>query len=180
VQALVRQNNRSKRAVYDFMLPLGLQAYSSTGDCRQIVTGVSERGSETELRYWIQPRISKRTQARPKSAKERMAECLVTYVGRDIFPRVRLANLYPVEDRIGDCCHCSLLIVLVLRYTAHRLGFWLVWQHVNLANHLKIASDWKVTARSRRWRGERGMGRGMNFFSVVRIHISLLMCASGP
>ena len=85
MQALVRQNNCSKRAVSDFMLPLGLQAYSSTGDCRQIVTGVSERGSETELRYWIQPRISKRTQARPKTAKERMAECLVTYVGRDIF-----------------------------------------------------------------------------------------------
>ena len=53
-----------------------------------------------------------------------MVECLVTYVGQDNFQWVRLTNLYPVEDRIGDCRRCSLLIVLVLQYgTTHWLDF---------------------------------------------------------
>ncbi|KAI9442139.1 WD40-repeat-containing domain protein [Lactarius indigo] len=41
-------------------------AYSGSGDLRQIITGVSERGSETRMKYWIQPRSPKK-QAQPKS-----------------------------------------------------------------------------------------------------------------
>lgn len=52
-------------------------AYSAAGDCRQIITGVSERGSETGIRYWIQPRTLKRVQ--PKAAKEKVMEFLTTH-----------------------------------------------------------------------------------------------------
>ncbi|KAI9435779.1 hypothetical protein H4582DRAFT_2059258 [Lactarius indigo] len=41
-------------------------AYSGSGDLRQIITGVSERGSETRMKYWIQPHSPKK-QAQPKS-----------------------------------------------------------------------------------------------------------------
>ncbi|KAH9012528.1 hypothetical protein EDB85DRAFT_1900277 [Lactarius pseudohatsudake] len=42
-----------------------MTAYSSSGDLRQIITGVSERGSETRMKYWIQPRSPKK-QAQPE------------------------------------------------------------------------------------------------------------------
>ena len=59
---------------------LPLEAYSSAGDCRQIITGVSERGSETEIKYWFQPR---HMQPRSKSAKEEMVEYIIEHVSKD-------------------------------------------------------------------------------------------------
>ncbi len=37
-----------------------IQAYSSMGDTRQIVTGVTEKGSETVIWYWVQQSGSKK------------------------------------------------------------------------------------------------------------------------
>ncbi|KAH9057787.1 WD40-repeat-containing domain protein [Lactarius vividus] len=54
-------------------------AYSAAGDYRQIVTGVSERGLETGIRYWIQPRTLKRVQPRPKATKDKAMEFLTTH-----------------------------------------------------------------------------------------------------
>ena len=98
---------------------LGFQAYSSTGDYRQIVTGVSERGSETAVRYWIQQRSSKKTQVKQKARME----FLSTRVRCDGIWWAPLANLYLVGDRINDYRRSRVLIVLVLRCTANRLGF---------------------------------------------------------
>jgi len=55
-----------------------LKAYSSTStrDCHQIITGVSERGSATTIKYWIQPRRTQLVQPRSKLAKEEMVEVL--------------------------------------------------------------------------------------------------------
>ncbi|KAI0268926.1 WD40-repeat-containing domain protein [Russula aff. rugulosa BPL654] len=51
-------------------------AYSSTGDCRQIITGISEKGLETEIKYWIQRR---HMQPRFKSTKEEMVEYFIEH-----------------------------------------------------------------------------------------------------
>ncbi len=85
MQAVVRviRHNRSDRILT--LLDLGLKAYSAAGDCRQIVTGVSERGLETGIRYWIQPRTLKRVQPRPKATKEKLMEFLTTHVSQDSF-----------------------------------------------------------------------------------------------
>jgi hypothetical protein len=69
---------------------LRLKAYSSTstGDYRQIITGVSERGSATTIKYWIQPRRTQPVQPRSKSAKEEMVELLeyfIKHVSQDDF-----------------------------------------------------------------------------------------------
>ena len=68
------------RSPTEYSYHLQLKAYSSAGDCRQIVTGVSERGSETEIRYWIQPRRMQPVQRRSKSAKEKVVEYLKAHV----------------------------------------------------------------------------------------------------
>ncbi|KAH9172233.1 WD40-repeat-containing domain protein [Lactarius sanguifluus] len=60
-------------------------AYSSARDCHQIVTGVSERGSETGIRYWIQPHASNRVQPRPKAVKEKVMEFVTMHVSQDSF-----------------------------------------------------------------------------------------------
>lgn len=70
---------------YSYDLILGLKAYSIGKDYRQIITGVSERGSETGIRYWIQPRSLKPVQPRPKSAKEQMMVFLTRHVRQDTF-----------------------------------------------------------------------------------------------
>jgi hypothetical protein len=57
-----------------------LKAYSSVGGCRQIITGVSERGSETAIKYWIQPRLKQSAQPRSRSAKEEMVEYIMEHV----------------------------------------------------------------------------------------------------
>jgi hypothetical protein len=67
------------------ILGLRFKAYSSSGDCRQIVTGVSERGSETGIRYWIQPHASNRVQPRPKATKAKVMEFATTHVSQDSF-----------------------------------------------------------------------------------------------
>ncbi|KAH9953233.1 WD40-repeat-containing domain protein [Russula dissimulans] len=54
----------------------------STGDFRQIITGVSERGLATAIKYWIQPRRMQPVQPRSKSAKEKMVELLEFFIGR--------------------------------------------------------------------------------------------------
>ena len=56
---------------------LSSKAYSAAGDCRQIITGVSERGSETEIKYWIQRR---RVQPRSKSTKQEIVEYIIQHV----------------------------------------------------------------------------------------------------
>jgi hypothetical protein len=66
------------------VLDLGFKAYSAAGDFRQIITGVSEIGPETRIRYWIQPYSTlKRVQPRPKAAKEKLMEFLTTHVSQD-------------------------------------------------------------------------------------------------
>lgn len=67
------------------ILDLGFKAYTAAGDFRQIITGESERGSETRIRYWIQPCTLKRVQPRPKPAKEKVMEFLTTHVSQDDF-----------------------------------------------------------------------------------------------
>jgi hypothetical protein len=67
------------------ILDLGFKAYSAAGDFRQIITGESERGSETRIKYWIQPSTLKRVQHRPKAAKEKVMEFLATHVSQDGF-----------------------------------------------------------------------------------------------
>jgi hypothetical protein len=59
---------------------LVLKAYSSAGICRQVITGVSERGSETAIKYWIQQRPKQPVQPRSKSAKEEMVEYIMENV----------------------------------------------------------------------------------------------------
>ena len=61
-------------------MTLQLKAYSSDGDCHQIVTGVSERGSKTEIKYWIQPCRIQPVQPRSKLAKEEMVEYIIEHV----------------------------------------------------------------------------------------------------
>ena len=61
-------------------MTLQLKAYSSDRDCHQIVTGVSERGSKTEIKYWIQPRCVQPVQPRSKSAKKEMVEYIIEHV----------------------------------------------------------------------------------------------------
>src|SRR3979490_388329 len=49
------------------------QAYSSGWSARQIVTGVSERGSEPVIRYWIQERaLKKPAETGPHAAKKQV------------------------------------------------------------------------------------------------------------
>jgi hypothetical protein len=112
VQAVVRviRYNHSDKILID----LGSKAYSPAENCRQIITGVSERGPESVIKYWIQPRGSKRPG--PKTAKERMMELLTTRVGQDKVFLNKLANLHAVEDDIGDrhtrpCLQHSLLVL---------------------------------------------------------------------
>ena len=52
-------------------------AYSSTGNFRQIITGVSDKGSETEIKYWIQ---HCHIQPRFKLTKEEMVEYFIEHV----------------------------------------------------------------------------------------------------
>ena len=56
---------------------LSSKAYSAAGECRQIITGVSERGSETEIKYWIQLH---RMQPRSKSTKQEIVEHIIEHV----------------------------------------------------------------------------------------------------
>jgi len=53
---------------------LQLKAYSSAEGCRQIITGVSEKGSETKIKYWIERRRVQPVQPKSKSAKEELLE----------------------------------------------------------------------------------------------------------
>lgn len=50
------------------------QAYTSQGKFRQIVTGVAERGGETEIRYWIllepESDTKKATELKSRAAQE--------------------------------------------------------------------------------------------------------------
>ena len=82
MQAMVCVDYLVKIALTRYSHDLQLKAYSSTRDCCQIITGVSERGLETEIKYWIQPR---RMQPRSKSAKEEIVEYLIVHVGQDNF-----------------------------------------------------------------------------------------------
>ena len=49
------------RNVLVTLIILVVQAYSSMGDARQIVTGVADKGAETVIRYWIQQSGVKRS-----------------------------------------------------------------------------------------------------------------------
>jgi hypothetical protein len=85
VQAVVRVIRDCHSDKILILPDLGLKAYSIGEDCRQIITGVSERGSDTAIKYWIQPRSLKPVQPRPKSAKEQMMEFLTRHVRQDKF-----------------------------------------------------------------------------------------------
>jgi hypothetical protein len=66
------------------------QAYSSTGDIRQIVTGVAEKGAETVIRYWIQQSGSKKTAESKSRAVEKQGWAyLATHVSVRKRQRVR-------------------------------------------------------------------------------------------
>ena len=67
------------------ILDLGFKAYSAAGDFHQIITGESEWGSETRIKYWIQPSTLKQVQHRPKVAKEKVMEFLAMHVSQDSF-----------------------------------------------------------------------------------------------
>ncbi len=71
MQALVRVVAQKCRCIS--LIPHVTQAYTSRGDFRQIVTGVAERGGETEIRYWIQEPESdtkKATELKSHAAQE--------------------------------------------------------------------------------------------------------------
>ena len=67
VQAVVR--GFAQKCTCSKDIPYVTQAYSYGGDARQILTGVSERGEESVIRYWIQENGSKKyTGPKPQAA----------------------------------------------------------------------------------------------------------------
>jgi hypothetical protein len=58
-----------------------VQAYSSGGVARQIVTGVAERGEESVIRYWIQESgLPKRAEPKSQVMAERVWGYLAVHV----------------------------------------------------------------------------------------------------
>jgi hypothetical protein len=86
-----------------------------------MITGVSERGSETEIKYWIQPRRVQPVQLKSKSAKEEMLEYFIAHVR--LFYFIQLMADFLVGRGISNRHHCLHRGLSVLECAAyHSLG----------------------------------------------------------
>ena len=79
VQALVC--GVAQKCLHITLILLAVQAYSSMGDTRQIVTGVAEKGADTVIRYWVQQSGSEKSvELNPRTAGKQGWAYLTTHV----------------------------------------------------------------------------------------------------
>jgi len=110
------------------------QAYSYRGgDARQILTGISERGTESVIRYWVQENTRKKC-AKSKLTVENIWAYLATHV--------RQRKLQSSESHTVTNCPCQKLVLTTAIICTLGILAAASWNRTALSRAIDPKQDW--------------------------------------